>query len=357
MFPLEQFIRRRIELSGPISVADFMALAMNSPETGYYAKSAPPGLKGDFTTAPEISQVFGEILGLWAGVAWQQMGSPQPVLLVECGPGRGTMMRDMLRSAAFVDGFRESLEVHLVETSPALKRVQFETLTDERISWHATVDDLPDVPAILIANEFLDALPVRQFVRAPDGWTERRVDNAAVGFRFVLEARNDAEGHVPPRLRDAEPGAIFELAESARTFAIQVARHINSTGGTALVIDYGHDRSALGETLQAVRHHTITDVLRNVGDADLSSHVDFEPLVEQLQLGGATAYGLVSQRQFLRRIGIEERTEALAAAVPSQAAEIRIATKRLIDPRQMGTLFKVLAATAPGVAPPAGFEV
>ena len=356
MSPLEQLIRRRIELSGPISVADFMALAMNCPEHGYYANAAPPGRKGDFTTSPEISQVFGELIGLWAGVAWQQMGSPRPVLFVEFGPGRGTMMRDMLRSARLVDGFRDSLEVHVVETSSALKQVQRQTLAEERISWHASVDDLPDFPAIMVANEFLDALPMRQLVRTVDGWKERRVENTVTGFRFVLEAREDAAVLVPPRLRDAEPGAIFEVAEGARGFAIGVARHITSTGGTALLIDYGHDSSALGETLQAVQHHASTDVLENAGEADLSAHVDFEQLEEELRFKGATPYGPVSQRQFLRRLGIEERTEALAAAAPLRAAEIRAATKRLIDPRQMGTLFKVLAATAPGAAAPAGFE-
>lgn len=359
MTPLDRLLRRRIAESGPITVSEFMALASAHPEHGYYARGDPFGRAGDFATAPEISQVFGELLGLWAAVAWRGMGAPGRVLLVECGPGRGTMMRDMLRAARTAAGFARAAELHLVETGRALRRAQQETLRDESPRWHESLDSLPSgCPMILVANEFFDALPVRQLVRTQEGWAERRIAGApGGGFGFVVgEEAADALEIVPRRLSGAAPGAILEISRAGRDVAGRIGRRLARDGGVALVIDYGHDRAATGETLQAVRGHAFADPLSRVGETDLTAHVDFEALAGALRRGGAATWGPASQRRFLRALGVEERTARLAAAAPPAAAAVRAATERLIDPAGMGTLFKALAATAPDLPAPAGFE-
>ena len=354
MTPLERQIRRTIETTGPVTVAEFMALALAHPEHGYYMGRDPLGARGDFVTAPEISQVFGELIGLWAAVAWEQCGSPGRVVLAECGPGRGTLMADALRAAAMVPAFADAIEVHLVETSPALRARQAETLAGAAPAWHDTVGGLPDAPLILIANEFFDALPVRQFVKTAQGWAERCVGLADGELAFVAGA--DIPPAAVPAVAAAE-GDIVETCPAAQAVAAEIGARIAARGGAALIVDYGHAVTAAGDTLQAVRGHDHVPPLCDPGDCDLTAHVDFAALADGFREGGACPFGPVTQGALLEALGIRERTERLAAgAAPDAASLIRSATNRLIDADQMGTLFKALAVAAEHAPPPAGFE-
>ncbi|MEK9645533.1 MAG: SAM-dependent methyltransferase [Alphaproteobacteria bacterium] len=358
MSPLEALIRARIDTEGPLPVDVYMEMALAHPEHGYYRKRDPLGAAGDFVTAPEIGQVFGELIGLWAGVVWQQMGSPGRLVLAECGPGRGTLMADALRAAEKVTGFLDAAEVHLVETSPTLRDCQRETLAGRALAWHDDASDLPDAPLILIANEFLDALPVRQLVRTETGWRERCVGIDVDGLAFVAgPAAPDAADLLPPDLVRTPPGTVFEFSPDTLSFAGSVAARLAADGGAALFVDYGHAQSAAGDTLQAVRKHAYADPLCDPGDADLTAHVDFGALGRRMTAGGARTHGPVSQRQFLISLGILQRTDQLTRnATPDAAQTVFAATKRLIDPDEMGNLFKVLAATGPGAAPPPAFQ-
>lgn len=358
---LAQHLRRRIEAEGPLSLADVMAAALLHPAHGYYATRDPFGAAGDFITAPEISQVFGELIGLWAAVVWQSMGAPEPVALVELGPGRGTLMADALRAARGVPAFRAALRVHLVEASPALRRLQADKLAAVAPVWHDGLDGLPDGPAIVIANEFFDALPIVQLVRAAGAWRERRValDPVTGGFAWTLAP--GASPHaalLAPALAHAAPdGALAEVCPAALSIARSLAERIVGHGGAVLVIDYGHAPSAAGDTLQAVKAHRPADPLATLGDADLTAHVDFAALGRAVAEAGAVQHGPVGQGAFLRRLGIEARAEALCrGAGEAQRATIRSGCARLIAPAEMGTLFKTVAWTRAAEAPPPGFE-
>jgi NADH dehydrogenase [ubiquinone] 1 alpha subcomplex assembly factor 7 len=354
MTPLESRLRKRIAVEGPLTVADFMSAALGDPKDGYYIARDPLGAAGDFVTAPEISQVFGELIGLWAAVAWQQIGMPAKVSLVECGPGRGTLMADALRAARTVPAYAAAAEVHLVETSPALRARQRETLAGCTPVWHETVATLPGGPAIFIANEFFDALPIRQFERSGDGWRERRVACAPAGFALTLAP---GEPDLPLPAAAAEPGDVLETSAASSAVAEEIGRRVARDRGAALVIDYGHAETAYGDTLQAVRGHAFADPLASPGEADLTAHVDFAALAAAFRRGGAVTFGPVTQGEFLVSLGVAERTEALARSQPpDRAALLRAATNRLIDSRQMGRLFKVLAVAGPRSSPPAGFE-
>ena len=354
MTPLETRLRDRIAADGPISIAEFMEAALGDPEHGYYRTRDPLGRAGDFITAPEISQVFGELIGLWAAVSWQQIGAPERVRLVECGPGRGTLMADALRAARTVPAFAAAVEIHLVETSPALRAVQRETLAAYGPSWHEALESVPSGPAIVIANEFFDALPIRQYERTDGGWCERRVSADAEGL--VLSISPGTPEMLAPSSA-AEPGDVFETCAAAAEIAEEISRRIARDGGAALVIDYGHAETAYGDTLQAVKGHAYTDPLADPGEADLTAHVDFGALAAAFRLGGAATFGPVAQGEFLVSLGVAERTEALARGQPPErAAMLRSATNRLIDSRQMGRLFKVLAVAGPHSDRPAGFE-
>ncbi|MGQ9371422.1 class I SAM-dependent methyltransferase [Azospirillum sp. A39] len=358
---LAEALARRIAVEGPISVAAFMAEALGHPRFGYYMKQDPFGAAGDFVTAPEVSQMFGELIGLWCADTWQRMGAPSPVRLVELGPGRGTLMADALRAAAVLAPFRAALRVHLVETSPALRERQRATLAGVDVAWHDRLEEVPDGPALVVANEFFDALPVRQIQRTPQGWSERLVDRAedgGTGFRFVLEAFGSAGASlVPSTLRDAPPGSVIEVSPASQAVARVLAARLAAQGGAALLIDYGYVGPAVGDTLQAVRRHTHVPVLEAPGDADLTAHVDFAALAVAAQAAGAAAFGPVTQGALLERLGIAARAAALKrTATPRQAADVDAALARLIGTDQMGTLFKALALAAPGVGAPAGFE-
>jgi NADH dehydrogenase [ubiquinone] 1 alpha subcomplex assembly factor 7 len=356
---LARRIAQRIAEEGPLSVADFMAAALTDPEYGYYMGRDPLGADGDFITAPEVSQMFGELIGLWCADTWQSLGAPSQVALVELGPGRGTLMADALRAARQVPDFTAALRVHLVEASPVLTARQEEALPDAKPAWHETLADVPELPLLLIANEFFDALPVRQVVKQADGWGERSVALAeeSEALAFTVSPPDPAiEALVPESLRDAPAEQVFEVSPAGREIARDIARRLQAQGGAALIIDYGHETSALGDTLQAVRRHAPHDVLSDPGTADLTCHVDFAALARAAHGAGAAVHGPVAQGLFLERLGIAARAGRLMEdGTPPQREDIRSARLRLTAPDQMGELFKVLALTPEGFAPPSGF--
>ena len=360
--PLELEIRRLISVAGPMSLPQFMALCLTHPEHGYYATHDPFGTTGDFTTAPEISQMFGELLGVWAVATWKLMGSPDKVRLVELGPGRGTMMSDALRAARVLPEFRRAIEVHLVETSELLRTRQRDTLgkIDVPLQWHDTLTDVPEGPSIILANEFFDALPVNQAVKQEDGWHESVVEidaNDDLVFGLAAEPIAHFEPTLPRQVREAPVGSIFEWRSDQ--MALEIGRRVARVGGAALVIDFGHVASEVGETLQAIRAHVFTDPLTDPGTADLTGHVDFEALSRAAESIGARVHGPVEQAHFLRRLGIEARAQALKKAVPDKASEIDSALLRLTAGGKtgMGMMFKVVAFSAPGLTMLPGFDV
>jgi SAM-dependent MidA family methyltransferase len=357
--PLAAELRRIIRERGPLPVADWMALCLGHPEHGYYTTRDPFGQAGDFTTAPEISQMFGELLGLWAAAVWQQMGAPTPLRLVELGPGRGTMMADALRAARVLPAFRAAVTVHLVESSPVLERRQRDTLAAAGVpvAWHRDLAAVPEGAAIVLANEFFDAVPVHQAVKSAAGWHARTVGLAPDG-RFVFDlgpADPAVAARVPEFWRAAPAGAIFEWRDDAvvQAIAARVARR-----GAALVVDYGHVDQDLGETLQAVRAHGFVDPLENPGEADLTAHVDFAAFARAATAAGARVDGPVTQSEFLRQLGIVARADALKAAAPHKATAIDAALARLLDPGTtgMGSLFKVLGLAHPSLPPLPGLD-
>lgn len=347
MTALADWLFTRIDAEGSLSVADYMAACLAHPQWGYYVRKDPFGAAGDFVTAPEISQMFGEMLGLWAAAVWESMGSPGEIILAELGPGRGTLMSDFLRAAEMVPAFRRALNIHLVEISPTLRTAQREALRDAHITWHDDVRDLPNGPLLLVANEFFDALPISQYVLRAGEWHERRI--ARDGRRLIFIDGPKA-GIAAPAARD---GDIFEINEPAGDIARWTGQRLTEQPGAALIIDYGHAATAVGETLQAVKSHRTTDVLDDPGDADLTAHVDFQALAEAAK--PATATNVVTQGAFLRSLGIELRADRLISGTPQKADMVASACRRLIDPSGMGTLFKVRALTHPGLPTPPGF--
>ncbi|WP_460448937.1 class I SAM-dependent methyltransferase [Alsobacter sp. SYSU BS001988] len=358
MTPLGRRLAAEIAAAGPISVARYMAACLGDPLHGYYATRDPFGPQGDFVTAPEISQMFGELIGLWCAEAWMRLGSPPVLRLVELGPGRGTLMADALRAARALPPFRAALDVRLVETSPTLRARQEAALAGAGVpvAWASDVDEVPAGPALVIANEFLDALPIRQFVKAQDGWRERLVglaegDPAALRFGLAPEPE--------PMLADApgEPGAVLEVGEAGLDIARRLAERFAATGGAALAIDYGHVRPGFGDTLQAVHGHAYADPLAEPGEADLTAHVDFAALGRVARTAGAVVHGPVTQGAFLRGLGLAERAAALKrGAAPPVAAAVDTAAARLADGGDgMGELFKVLAFGSAGMGALPGF--
>jgi len=344
--PLAALIREQIRQAGPMSVADYMALCLGHPQHGYYVTRDPLGAAGDFTTAPEISQMFGEMIGLWLAQAWADAGRPEPFLLVELGPGRGTLMADALRAARAVPGFGEAAQLWLVETSPLLRAQQARRLPGAQ--WADRLEDVPEGPLFLVANEFLDALPMRQYLATAEGWREKRVGLAGDRLAWGLSAPLPGAGPAPV-------GAWREESPAAESVARQAAARIAADGGAALFVDYGYcaaDRPA-GLTLQAVRRHAPADPLEAPGEADLTWLVDFDRLAGAL---APLATAIAPQGAFLARLGIGHRAARLAAARPAEADAIADALERLTAAGQMGTLFKALAAWPAGQAKPPGFE-
>ncbi len=347
----------RIARLGPITVADYMAEALTHPEDGYYMTGDPFGAGGDFVTAPEVSQMFGELIGLWCATVWDTMGRPNPVVLAELGPGHGTLMADALRAAARMPGFLEASRAHLVETSPPLREKQRAALEEHAVTWHDNFDGVPDAPLLLVANELFDALPIRQFQRTLAGWCERLVDTgpAGHGFHLLLGAPSDAQP-LPDCFRGAPLGAVCEVSPAGLALAETIGARVARYGGAALIIDYGARDSTPGETLQSVRGHKRHDVFEAPGEADICAHVDFGQISEAARRPGAAVHGPLEQGHFLQALGIGERAAALArGATPADAEAVRSGLARLTEPDQMGSLFKVLAISHPDLTPP-GFE-
>lgn len=348
MTPLGARLAREIAATGPMPVSRYMAECL----AHYYGTRDPLGRAGDFTTAPEISQVFGELIGLWLADLWLRAGAPSPVRLVELGPGRGTLMADLWRATARVPGFHAAARLHLVETSPALRAEQAKRVPHAQ--WHDRIEAVPDdAPLLLVANEFFDALPIRQLVRTEGGWRERMVGHDERGF-FACAGPTALDILVPPALAKAPPGSVHELAPASGAVAAEIGARLAANGGAALLIDYGHAGPALGDTLQAVKRHAFADPFADPGEADLTAHVDFTALARAA--APATAHGPIGQGALLTALGIEQRTAALAArASPEQAERLRSGTRRLVDEAAMGSLFKALALTASSWPQPAGF--
>ncbi len=342
---------------GPLTVAGYMAEALGNPRYGYYTNRDPLGAAGDFITAPEVSQMFGEMLGAWCAAVWQDMGRPDPINLVEFGPGRGTLMADALRAATRAAGFLDAARIHLIEMSPLLRAKQRAALGAYSVSWPERFDNVPNGPVLVLANEFFDALPVRQFERQVDGWHERLIDITGESnrLRFVLN-KIAASDLVPAAWEDAPIGAVGEISPAGDAAAQAIGARIARFGGAALFIDYGSAQGAPRETLQAVRRHGRHGVLDEPGEADICAHVDFSQLAAAARRGGAQVFGPVEQGAFLRAIGINTRARALRDAHPEEAEDIAAALARLTDPGQMGSLFKVLAIAGSEAPVLPGFE-
>ena len=358
MSALEPRIRDLIAASGPMSVADYMALCLFDPAHGYYTTREPFGRAGDFVTAPEISQMFGELIAVWLHHAWEAAGRPEPFVLAEIGPGRGTLMKDMLRTFARLDpAFAAKARFAMVEASERLAGVQRDTLAGAPAlpSWHATIDTLPSGALFIVGNELFDALPVRQFVRTVSGWRERCVGLDARGeLCFVAGAGTVDPALLPPNAETAAEGSVAEIAPARSALMETIAARIASDGGAGLFVDYGYERPALGDTLQAVRGHGYAGVLAEPGEADLTSHVDFAALAAATRTHGLTAH-LATQGDFLLRMGLLERAGRLGASADAATRErLSSQVERLAGPDAMGTLFKVLAVL-PGTAVPPGF--
>jgi len=352
MTALRNFLKKRILTEGPITVADYMADALGHPKYGYYITRDPLGADGDFTTAPEISQMFGEVIGLWLAENWRLMGAPSEFALVELGPGRGTLMADMLRAAKMQSGFMAAATIVLIETSPALRAKQKQALAGYNVTWGNSISDIPALPILLVANEFFDALPVRQLICGDRHWHERLV--ALDDEENLVFTKSPGKSAVAPLLTDdvnkvAKAGDIAEICLAGLTIAQIIGEHLAAHGGLALVIDYGYEESQPGDSLQALQSHEYIDPLATPGLADITTHVDFEALAKAFIDGGAAPASLISQGDFLKALGIETRAKMLSknmgdAGKASLAGDLN----RLIGRGEMGSLFKVLAITSKG---------
>ncbi len=351
MTALGDLLIARIARTGPISLAEYMADCLMHPQHGYYATRDPFGAAGDFTTAPEISQMFGELIGLSLAQAWIDQGQPARITLAELGPGRGTLMADALRATKAVPGFHDAASIHLVETSPVLRAAQAKLIP--RATWHDSVATLPDTPLYLIANEFFDALPIRQFMREGDGWREKMigVTNGALSFGLSDPA---PIALLEERLGDTNDGDLVEHCVALPSIMATIGNKIETHGGCALIIDYG-DWQSLGDTLQALKSQDHADPLAAPGNADLTAHVDFAAIATNASPAKFTR--LTTQGVFLERLGITQRAQALAAKLSGDALTSHIAAhRRLTHPAEMGDLFKVISIYPSTATPPPGLE-
>ncbi|QHQ33710.1 class I SAM-dependent methyltransferase [Algicella marina] len=350
MTRLTDKLKAEIAVSGPISIARFMQICLLDPEHGYYMTRDPLGSAGDFTTAPEISQMFGELAGLWLAQTWMDQGAPDPFTLAELGPGRGTLMADILRATARVAGFHAALRLHLVEASPTLQAHQAASLADAEPTWLTEITNLPDhAPLFVVSNEFFDALPIRQFQKAATGWHERCIGIRSGNLVFGLAPAHH-EPELDTRFPDVPPQTMVERNSAAEAITAQLGQVINRRGGAFLAFDYG-EWDGTGDTLQGLRKHGYSDPLTKPGEADLTAHVGFRWLAESSTLRPH----FTQQGQFLKALGIDARAAALSAADPDRANEVAAAHSRLTDDREMGSLFKTLALLPESAHPPPGF--
>ena len=359
--PLEQRLIDLIKLKGPMTVADFMADALGHPHDGYYMRQAAIGAEGDFTTAPEISQIFGELIGLWLVEAWRGMGSPKHFNLVELGPGRGVLMADILRVARLRPEFTKSAMVWLLETSGRLRHEQQKRLRTSEVKpfWADEFADIPPAPSLIIANEFFDCLPICQFERVKNGWRERLVglDPDEKKLAFVLGRTPPPPEIILPGVSESKLGDVYETSSAARDFAAEICALVTEHGGHALIIDYGHMASGLGDTLQAVHNHQYSPPLASPGLADVTAHVDFDALCRTIIDNGAIAHGPVTQGRFLESLGLSLRVEMLCEDKNAHQTEtICAGATRISAPNRMGEIFKVLCVSSPSSPAPAGFE-
>jgi NADH dehydrogenase [ubiquinone] 1 alpha subcomplex assembly factor 7 len=351
---LAEQIDAQIRATGPMSLATYMALCLSHPRHGYYTTGRPIGADGDFITAPEISQMFGELIGFFFVNLWQQMGQPPSFTLLELGPGRGTLMADALRAASRADGFENALHLQLFESNVLLKAEQEKRLGKYNPYWATELDAVSEDPLFVVANEFFDAMPLRQFVRTDDGWHERLV-GLNDGQRVLgLSPTPIVESAAPAEVHGAYSGEVLELSAAAVETMQRISRKVALQGGGILAIDYGYPATRTGETLQAVKAHAFADPLDAPGDADLSAHVNFGVLGVAAKATGLAVAPLATQGDFLLKLGIGERAKALARSNPAEAPNIARAVERLTSPEQMGTLFKALCVHSPGLNP-AGF--
>jgi NADH dehydrogenase [ubiquinone] 1 alpha subcomplex assembly factor 7 len=358
MTMLRQELIKLIALEGPMSIARYMTLCLGHPKHGYYMTRDPLGAKGDFVTSPEISQMFGELLGLWCAQVWMDLGSPAAMRLVECGPGRGTLMQDALRAAATVHGLKSAIHVDLIEMSPVLKAEQLRRLSGKNVSvnWHASLATVKtDMPIIMIANEFLDALPIHQYQRNAGQWHERLVGSDGENLSLGLAKEPETA------LKQAAPdGAIFEISPAIQSFIASTASMLKASSGCALFIDYGHLKTGLGDTLQAMQHHGFVSPLAAPGESDLTAHVDFAAIARQAEAKGLVVHGPTDQANFLRNLGIQVRAEMLMQNCDSveERKLIADAERRLTEMSRtgMGSLFKVICLATKGQPIPPAFE-
>lgn len=342
-----RFIESLIAHSGPVSLSAYMQLCLTHPDHGYYTSGNPIGRAGDFITAPEISQMFGEMIGIWAATTWQGVGSPKAIDLVEFGPGRGTLMADAWRVLGKVPGLAASANLHLVEASPTLREQQAKRLAHAHPDWIRDLADLPGSgpPILMIGNEFLDALPIKQFQKADGAWHEREIGLVDGQFAFGLSPTPMPEASLPPAIADAPDGSIWEVNFAARQLIADVADLLKARGGAALFIDYGYADTQTGDTFQAVAGHRFADPFADPGHADLTAHVDFGALGEIAREHGVNC-SLTTQAQFLADHGIGQRAHDLASKNPDEADTIHAAFTRLTASDQMGELFKVMTLSA-----------
>lgn len=341
---LVEYIRE----NGPMTVADYMAACLYDPQDGYYAtRPAIGGADADFITAPEASQMFGELIGLWCAHEWDQLGKPA-FSLIELGPGRGVLMQDVLRATRRIEGFHDSSSVVFIEMSAPLREEQGQRVPDAE--WALRLEDAPPGPSLIVGNEFLDCLPIRQFVRGKDGWHEKLVGVAEDGrLTFGLSAA------LPAPDSDDEPGAVREIATGLESLIYEIERRLHDAPGRVLLIDYGYVEPEGADTLQALKSHAKVDPIETPGEADLTAHVDFARVARLAAQAGLDVHGPATQGQFLRALGIDLRCEALSRANPTHAERLARELHRLTSPDQMGVLFKVICLSSPNLPPPAGF--
>ncbi len=346
--PLQEKIRKRIADHGPMTIAEYMGLCLSDPEHGYYMRQQPFGAKGDFTTAPEVSQLFGELIGAWLLHQWLSLDLKGPVHLVEMGPGRGTLMKDILRVISLRPQMLANLQIHLVETSPSLRKAQRKLLKAYTIKWHDTLETIPDGPVLLVANELFDALPIHQYQLTETGWCERCVGlNEENNLTFGIGSGTLSPADIAKTNLQAKIGDTLELSPASSAIATQIGHRIKTQGGAALLIDYGYAKTTTGDTFQALKKHEYVSTLEHCGEADLTAHVNFQALANAASAAGAHVHGPVSQCEFLLGLGLLERAGQLGAGKSAlDQDQIRKDVERLAADDQMGTLFKVLCISS-----------